>query len=70
MIYFKIAAVLAAALSILAGAHWLVKQGEKTAVTRIERVNNDARRKADEAERDVMNCPPGKWSREHNRCDR
>ena len=37
---------------------------------RIDQANDAAGTKADQAERDVLNCRPGKWNREAGRCDR
>lgn len=45
------------------------KIGRQQERTRIEQVNNANRDKADAAERNVLNCPPGKWNREASRCE-
>lgn len=44
--------------------------GRASAVAKIEAANAKTETKADAAERDVLECPPGKWNREAGRCER
>lgn len=69
MTYAKLAIVAAFILGVLWGANWLYQRGQDTAILKIERANDAAESDADKAERDVMNCPPGKWNKEARKCE-
>lgn len=43
--------------------------GKAAAIAKIEAANAKALSKADAAERNVLSCPPGKWSREAGKCE-
>ena len=68
-LYAKLALVAAIVLAVLWGAAKLVKFGETSALIEIEQANDKAESDADKAERDVLNCPPGKWSKEARKCE-
>lgn len=64
-----VAAIVALALiaSIYGKGH---HDGRTGAEAKIEAANTKAANKADAAERDVLACPPGKWSKEVGKCER
>ena len=50
------------------GVWWLRKDAANDATHAIERANRAVEKRADEAERNVLTCPPELWSRELRKC--
>ncbi len=63
----------AAAVAGIACLLWvrsaLIEQGRADATSAITRANEAAEAKADAGERRVLNCPPGHWNKETDRCE-
>ena len=57
---------LASAISL--GVWWLRKDAANDATQAIDRANRAVEKRADEAERNVLTCPPELWSRELRKC--
>ena len=63
-------ALVAFALAVFASIYAKGRiDGRDGAVTKIEAANKASGSKADAAEREVLNCPPGKWNREAGKCE-
>jgi hypothetical protein len=50
------------------GVWWLRKDAADDALRAVEKANRIIEKRADEAEQNVLTCPPELWSRELRRC--
>lgn len=50
------------------GVWWLRKDAAEDALRSAERANRAVEKRADEAEMNVLTCPPELWSRELRKC--
>ena len=50
------------------GVWWLRKDAADDALRAVEKANRAVEKRADEAEQNVLTCPPELWSRELRRC--
>ncbi len=50
------------------GVWWLRKDAADDALRAVERANSLVEKRADDAEQNVLTCPPELWSRELRRC--
>ena len=67
-IMLRIAAV-GGVILFLAGAVYMIeKRAADRALQAVERANRAVEKRADEAEQNVLTCPPELWSRELRRC--
>lgn len=62
-------AIVAVTLALVLGLYIKIRNDGKTAaLNEIKAANEAAMTEADKAERNVLNCPPGKWDREKRKC--